>query len=570
MKRTRTSAIDATAYPPLRALDRLSHSPDPAEEIQPEFQPVPASTMSRTAVCQAVWGVVTLLAGTNPPARANWSAAVGYDDLRLRLGGDLPVGASVEVTQVEAPSSGNYLPQFGTNPIVGAGIFAGKSFIDATESADDFATSTHAENVGRYFYSRDPAFSQTSGVATIRVYLSTDFSGAGFLTGGRGGAPRSDGSQVQNHSWIGDGSNDLVRRFDYAIARETAPFVACVGLNNGGGSTVPGMLAASFNAISVGRTDGVHSIGGTPAGYDGPGRTKPEIVAPFTATSYATAAVSSSAALLLDVANADPLLAGARRPETIKAILLAGATKAEFPGWNRTATRPLDSRFGAGELNIDESHRILASGQQPHGGTAPVRATGWDHATGSPSEPRRYRFRVPEDAVAVDLSILLAWNRTITDSAPGPLFEPSPSLANLDLFLRRVDSTAGSDALIDSSIGTGNNIEHLFVPVLPAGDYAIEVSADDAVDFALAWRANIVSEVNPDLSITLSPDLDEVTLTWDSIPGRTYTIEQSSGLTAWSAVPGAESVAAEGAETSVTLPVTSPDRTFFRVVDASP
>ena len=98
----------------------------------------------------------------------------------------------------------------------------------------------------------------------------------------------------------------------------------------------------------------------------------------------------------------------------------------------------------------------------------------------------------------------------------------------------------------------------------------IEVASDDAVDFALAWRSDVVSETNPDISISLSEDLSEVTLTWESIPGRTYAVEQSDGLTNWTTVPGMEAVTAGGSLTSVTFGIPAPDRMFFRVVDTTP
>ncbi|HMP08097.1 MAG TPA: hypothetical protein PJ982_17250, partial [Lacipirellulaceae bacterium] len=66
----------------------------------------------------------------------------------------------------------------------------------------------------------------------------------------------------------------------------------------------------------------------------GPGRYRPDIVVPVEASGYnsvsaATAGVSSAAALLRGVAAGTD----ADRSETMKAILMAGATKTEFlPG----------------------------------------------------------------------------------------------------------------------------------------------------------------------------------------------------------------------------------------------
>lgn len=63
-------------------------------------------------------------------------------------------------------------------------------------------------------------------------------------------------------------------------------------------------------------------------------------------------------------------------PSLIKSILLAGASKAPFPGWSRSEDRPLDEIYGAGRLDVFHSHRILTGGT--HGpGTHPVPEAGW-------------------------------------------------------------------------------------------------------------------------------------------------------------------------------------------------
>ena len=87
-------------------------------------------------------------------------------------------------------------------------------------------------------------------------------------------APLIEESIIQNHSWISYGYNknntpsevdSIIRfrtkfsRFDYAINRDQ--FIACVGLNNDS-TTVPSILASSYNAIVVGNT--MSHRGGTP------------------------------------------------------------------------------------------------------------------------------------------------------------------------------------------------------------------------------------------------------------------------------------------------------------------
>lgn len=54
-------------------------------------------------------------------------------------------------------------------------------------------------------------------------------------------------------------------------------------------------------------------------------------------------------------------------------------------------------------------------------------------------------------------------------------------------------------------------------------------------------------------------------LYWQSVPGRNYTVEQSSDLSTWTPVPGYESVPATGGTTGVNLPLDSAPRRFYRV-----
>ena len=98
-------------------------------------------------------------------------------------------------------------------------------------------------------------------------------------------------SRVANHSWIGSTTDvangttydsSILRRLDWVIARDE--FITVVGVNNGG-TNVP-LLSSSFNAIAVGRSDGIHAAGTVNVGlapYDTiytAGRVKPDIVAP--------------------------------------------------------------------------------------------------------------------------------------------------------------------------------------------------------------------------------------------------------------------------------------------------
>ncbi len=93
-------------------------------------------------------------------------------------------------------------------------------------------------------------------------------------------------------------------------------------------------MANSYHSISVGLRSGNHSLGGSTA--DGTGRMKPDLVVNETATSYAGPAVASVAAMLRQAIKAG--YTAADNPRTIKAILLAGASKTNLPGWQRASS----------------------------------------------------------------------------------------------------------------------------------------------------------------------------------------------------------------------------------------
>ncbi len=165
--------------------------------------------------------------------------------------------------------------------------------------------------------------------------ISTSFLKTGQTSAS--GVPLIETADVQNNSWIGafessSSDTDAIRRLDYTINRDN--YVSVVGISNRSSDTIPRLLAHAYNVISVGCTDGNHSRGTTT--YDGTGRTKPDLVAPYDTTSGATAAVSGVSAMLVEAAGQT----AARNSEVIKAALLAGATKHEFSDWDRTATDP--------------------------------------------------------------------------------------------------------------------------------------------------------------------------------------------------------------------------------------
>jgi hypothetical protein len=182
----------------------------------------------------------------------------------------------------------------------------------------------------------------------------------------------------------------------------------------------------------------------------------------------------------------------------MRALLLAGATKEEITGgWSHTTTQPLDSHFGAGELNVYNSYLMTLGGQFSGGFGEPSAAVGkhgWDFQVVTPGNDRFYNFEVPAGSTATELSVVLAWNVQVTDSNSGSTFLGSESLANLDLTL--YNSTDAFPGLsLDQSLSTVDNVEHLYLTDLGPGTYTLQVSTQSARDYGLAWRLNTLFDV---------------------------------------------------------------------------
>jgi hypothetical protein len=340
---------------------------------------------------------------------------------------------------------------------------------------------------------------------------------------------------------------EILRRLDYTIERDD--FLAVAALNNGSGNSHPALLGNFYNGISVGLTNGGHSSGTSTV--DGTGRVKPEIVSPIFVTSFATPTVGAAAALLIEKARSSAPLADAERSVALKAILLAGATKQQFAGWNRTVTRPLDAHYGAGQLNVFRSYHVLAAGKQAASSNATVKARGWNFAQTAAS-PQLYFFDIGPGEAAPDFSALLTWNRTIT--AAWPL--STSSLANLTLKLYAVTGfTAG--ALIDSSESSLDNIEHIYLPNLAPGRYAMEVTANQAgVNYGLAWYSQAtvtVTAMTPEASeFGVAPGGFTITRTGDTADPLQVNYALSGGATNgidYAALPGSITIPA-GASTA--------------------
>ncbi|MEM9751800.1 MAG: S8 family serine peptidase [Planctomycetota bacterium] len=430
-----------------------------------------------------------------PPSTAE---LLDYDDAFERLGDDMPDGSRVAIGIVEG-DPGAYGPDLQHPGVRG---------LPLTLHSGPTQNSPHSVRVLQTLAGRRGLVGSPKAVG---VWSVQDWMTSGYL---QLGTPRPPGlspdlgddtPRVWSHSWIGTDPNravPVVRRLDYAV--DTQNLVVCVGVNNGKESAVPPMLGSGFNVIAVGVDDGNSSGGFTRVETEG--RCKPDVVAPGNMTSFSTPAVAGLAALLIDYAEAlhdadETTTQQATRPEVIKAAIMAGAQK--HHQWAPMPGRPLDERLGAGRVNLDASLRIMEGGPiEPN--QRINRGKAWAFAELEPRSTHRYTLEVPTDLG--EFSVILTWHRRIdgrslvldqgNEAQRRALWHHAPRMADLDLRLVRIDEAGQMLSEFMVSASRIDNVEHVYLPALPAGRYAVEVfrdaSADPAKDeawtYALAWR----------------------------------------------------------------------------------
>lgn len=447
---------------------------------------------------------------------------IGFSALQAELGGSTPTGGGVRVGHVEAPENGDQLPPiFMPNP--SDPQFAGKT-IHPVDGAPPY--SSHATSVGQLFYGNTSSIAP--GITTIDSYEANNWLQTLY---GPNGASTSSPERVLNHSWVG-GSGDptvnskLLRLVDRQAALNES--IQVVGLTNGSG-TSPLLGGSGYNVISVGRTDGYHQQASVPVPGDslyGAGRTVPSLVAPLGLTSTATPVVSAAAALLVQQGHANPSLSegsttmagvgtvyNAERSETIKAVLMAGAdrstantsTTANITDYRRAGfetANGLDSRYGAGQLNVRNSYRIIAGGEQRsfQAGGGDIASHGFDYGSiGGQQANRRtasYFFNAaPQGEVTLFAS--LVWNLSLPNdgSILGINAQQTGRLYNLNLSLH--DVTA--NRLVASSFSAVDNTENLFFRLIAGSRYEMRVTTDETTgwDYALAWRMDVTAAPVP-------------------------------------------------------------------------
>lgn len=440
--------------------------------------------------CSVALGV--LIAPTYGQAYKN---EIGFTQLQTELaarGRPLPNGAGVVVGLVEANGI-NSQTQHAYLVNTADSEFTGKSVVDLSNVTPS-QNSGHATEVAKYLVGNQRSISP--GATSIQLYYARDFV---FARQRLGAAANPDlvTADVLNHSFIASFTDpvdlqaaaEVNARMDYTIQRDQ--FTNVVALGNGTGA-LPHIYGQSNNSIVVGLSDGDHSRGVTNVGVAG--RTKPDIVAPggLNFTSYATPVVASTATLLHSAAQSFGY-SDARAPETMKAIIMAGADKSVLPAWSNTSTRPLDSVFGAGQVDVYNSYKILEGGQFDGSTSFTVTDSGlhgWDNGLINGSQDLFWNFNT--QAGIDTASILVTWNADYAD-ANGNFSLADFRLANMRLSVHRYNGSTLGDELFFSDSPV-DNVEHLYLRNLDAGRYTLRLRSNLNSRFGIAWDITAVPE----------------------------------------------------------------------------
>ena len=483
--------------------------------------------LTALAVCAAI-------VAFSATARADYKDDIGFRLLQLQLGAGMPTGAGVPVMHVEGDQLVNgvwaYLPH------VGNAEFTGKTITDKSGGPAG-VYSGHATPVGQLFYG---TYSSTApGITLIDAYSADNWLGADYLrtASGAGPQPLVSAARVANHSWVYATVTydpNILRRIDWVIDRDE--FTQVIALNNGDPNAA--LFSSAYNVIAVGRTTGEHGRGtvAVDSTYTA-GRTRPDVVAPNVSTSTTTPQVAALAALLVGVGqnnaglSTDPMtqsvtsrsgtvVRNSARSEVIKAALMAGASRttantstSDITDYRaiaeNQASNGLDVRFGAGQVNILNSHAIIAGGEQNSlqdfpAGNGQASASGFDydpHFGGSNSSNQTATYYLPTPATDGNLTAALVWNLKISGGTAGT-FDGTATLYNVDLELFDV-TNASSWVSIGYSRSTADNTENLWLPLVAGRQYALRVTRgtgqnDFDWDYALAWHTIPVPWVDTD------------------------------------------------------------------------
>jgi hypothetical protein len=283
--------------------------------------------------------------------------------------------------------------------------------------------------------------------------------------------------RIVNQSFtFGDYDSNVDQIYDNYAAHYNVLFVSGAGFPD----NPVWSPATCYNGIGVGVSPSTDS----PYGPTPDGRSKPDIIAPASVTSFSTPQVSGAAAILIQAGlrgDGGGDTNSAVDIRTLKALLLNGAIKPS--GWTNSSSAPLHPVYGAGLLNVFNSYEQLAGGKHgyivaasvqtnnphpPTGNTGTVSVlNGWDFNTNSSSTNfdgvNHYYFNVTNNlgAATFTATATLVWNRHKNETG----------INNLDLFLYN----AANSNLVACSTSLVDNVEHLYLTNLTQGRYDLQV-----------------------------------------------------------------------------------------------
>lgn len=438
-------------------------------------------------------------------ADADYRDDIGYRLLQSELGESIPSGKKVIVTQVEGgSSSGAWMPDPEKAGSAGKKIVGGAPVF-----------SHHATIVGSLLYGNRN--SMASGVTDVNVYSAGSWLADGTLRMGQNGLPSVESGRIVNHSWVADwnpaGSVDALKRVDWLV--EEHEMIQVTGMNNG--TVDMSLLGNAYNNIAVGRTDGKNTSGSMALdSVYGAGRVRPDIVAPFGQVSNATPVISAAAAMVVEQAHtaaqgktAGTSLYHGERSEVVKAVIMAGADKEtnnvsnegqiiDYRDNAHQSSNGLDTRFGAGQVNVYNNYQIVAAGEknsQQDGGKGTIGSAGYDYdeSFGGQQRVATYPLGLVEQEES-QLAVSLVWNINI-ETASKDQFDAKAILYDLNLALYDVTDGTENAFLVASSNSVLDNTENLWYELKKGRDYKLQVLAEGDLfdwDYGLAWKVSAV------------------------------------------------------------------------------
>jgi hypothetical protein len=455
--------------------------------------------------------------------RASIQSDIGYTELKQEYGTSLPNGSNLTVLMVEAPNTS------GAWAVNKTGEQSSRKITFPLVTTAPTSYSTHAQYVANNLCGSTTSI--LPALAELKVGSVGTYRNSSLGLGSRV-SPKTVAWDVENHSLISNITTynlNALQLLDYRIVRDQITVV--IALENGTNAMQP-LWGNNYNTIAVGTATGKHSRGGT--NFDGSGRQKPDLVGTATYTSYATPVVTSAAGLIIAETKRTASLATAKDPRVVKALLMAGATKTEFSAWSHTAAQPLDPIYGAGQVNIYNSYKMLVAGRKS-ACTNWQGNRGWDLGTSGTNAV--YYFEVPAGQT-MNFSTVLTWYCEL-NTTDFWTFTGTP--ANLNLRLYNSNSSFALGTVVAESASSLDNVEHIYCPTLPAGKYALAVTGPAGTTYGIAWNGALSGG---ETAATATPTAPAATVVAPSISTQPVAATVTEGASAsFSVVAAGDSLA---------------------------